>query len=310
MDVAVAPVYREIRGICGHSLKIIVALIRRSENGRFGQIDIDDLRAMTGVSAFRAQECLHRLGELGKVRFTYRLGIVDYAVVRNPKDRCVHLDPSQAAALLALGPSDVKLFFAVASHENREDAISFPGVRRLMDMLGRCRRTIQRGLRALQEVGLMAVTKVPWQRVPGWKWAADRRIRRRRVTVFVRAKPSRTRTVSLNPHDPCRGVREDLKRELCLAGAERKVLVAVNRLPEELRDLCDFDESEGSEDQFQRVRALQVVGFTRRQALWLCSRAAGAAIDLALRNLNQRWAIVKNRVRYVIGIVRKAHAAL
>jgi predicted transcriptional regulator len=303
----VLPVYPHAAGLDGHSLKMRAALILKSPDGVRGQIDIDDLRHLLRAGRTRVFECLDRLVAAGRLRYTYLLGVIDFFLIRG-KDRVVHIDKDGLRALLSLGPSDVKLYFAVCEHANTQDGIAWPSYHRLGEILGRTRRTVQRGVRALQELGLLAVTRVPWQKIPRFKWAANRRIKRKRITVFVRPR-SYTRTVSRNGTESCRTVREELVKDLCCAGRERRIFVSVDNLPAELRQIADIDESGVGEHDYRRVRTLVAVGCTLLQAQWLCSRASPTTIDAAIRRLNERWSQVRHRVRYLIGTVRRLGGA-
>lgn len=295
------PLYPQASELCGHSLKIIAALILRSPNGWEGQVEIDDLRSPARISPARVTECLDRLVEAGVLRYTYCLGVITYRLRRSRV--AVDVPREHLKALLVLGPSDVKLFFAILSFCNPADGLAWPGIARLSATLGRCRRTIERGVRALRELGLLVVNKVHWTKIPRFRWPLRTRPARKRITVYARPqRPPSTRTVSLSAAESCRWVREHIQKELCLAGARKRIIVDVDSLPEDLRGIAQDGDLGGD---FSRRKTLEAVGMTPRQAGWVCGRFPRISIDMALRTLNARWGGVRHRVRYVMGILRR-----
>lgn len=301
------PLYRECPDLDGHSLKIIVALILRSQDGWTGQTEIDELRRPLRASPARVTECLEKLSEAGVLRYTYRLGVIDFWLRRCKSAARVPREHLRALVLLA--PSDVKLYFAVLLHCNPDDGLAWPGIVRLMGILRRCRRTVERGVRSLREAGLLVVSRVHWTRLPRFRWPLRTRPMRKRVMVFARPNPPPgALTLSRSTRESRRWVREAVEKELCEAGARQRIMVDLESLPPDLRGMATLGATGEPGCDFRRRKTLEAVGMTVRQAGWVCARFPVKSIDLALQVLNARWRGVRDRGRYVVGILRRVEA--
>lgn len=291
----------DVAGKCdGHSLKVLLALGVR---GPSGQIESSEVARSLRMGRVRFIECLHALAGLGWVEYQYRLGVVDYRI--KIPGRAISLPDEAARTLMVLPVAAVRLYWALCAHMNPADGIAYPSLVRLAGILGRCVRTVQRGVKALTEAGIILATRVLWTRVPRWKWPAWKRPWRKRVRVFVRAPQTATRTVSRNRGELCREVIRSLTNVLKRRSGQRFALMRLDRLPHDVLTVVAGAPEAGA-DPSPRISSLSAVGFGNDEAAWLCASYPRRVIETALRALNEAWSRVRDPRQYVLGTLRRA----
>lgn len=294
------PLYRDLSTVTGHALKVLTRLAAMAGPSRRGEVFIEEIARPLRMSETRAIEALRELEGVG-VWHSYRLGLVTFTIPY--AERVLRVEDWAARALMILSPSAAKLYFAIASHCHSKDQMAYPGYERLGRILGRCRRTVERGVRALVESGLFAASRIAWSRVRRFQWFKSKPRRRRSIKVFVRNISNGARTLSQTAAQQCRGVIKGLLMNGLSSGGRAMALVPIDALPEELRCMAQVAPERVQKADLRRVPTLCAIGMTSLQARWVCGRWSGASIDLALRRLNERWGTVRHRVAYVVGIL-------
>ena len=287
------PLSQDLMEGSGQAARVLVGLCRRAGRNRLGQIDLDDFCRTLRMGHQTAMEALQALEDAGLVRTMVRFSLVSYEILPVKAKRFVKVAQWAGQRLETMAPGTVLAWLAIQWHMNPRDRLCWPSKLRLAGLINRCKRTVERAVRALTESGVLIATKLHWTKVPGfrwpaWKWTSARRFAQNRITIYAGTQamePTSTLTVSPDRAELCRGVIRALQNEACSLAQQDKAPEPQDGKPHGI------------------WADLKAVGFGYGQIAWMIPRFGAGAILEAIRRLNERWATVKDRKKYVLSIL-------